>query len=114
MSKEIICKKVEYDQPLRFIGTVQISIAPKIPGQELHDPKTDAILKAHAICLEHNPGGGAIPRPKDRSFIIDLDKKIFFWGYTGGKYEAVNHDEMFKLCVKRIQEALDGKNTENI
>lgn len=70
--------------------------------KELGDPQADVAFRAEAECLEYAPY--RVPTVKKRSFLIDIKKKRIFWEYIAGKYEAINHDDMFERAMGLIKE----------
>jgi hypothetical protein len=90
------------DKNLKFICDLKVFVTTINFTKELGDPQAEVIFRAEASCLEYSPGKKGVQR--DRSLRIDLDKKRFFWEYIAGKYEAINHDEMFEKAMVMIRE----------
>jgi hypothetical protein len=70
----------------------------------LEDPTAEVIFKADAVCLEYEPGRTFEIQSRHRVFRVEVEKKRLWWEYIAGKYEAINHDEMFEKVMKMIKE----------
>jgi hypothetical protein len=110
MGREILVKALLAPQSIKFIAHItSISIASKKANLDLCDPTADVFIEVRATCLEYRVGDDQVAKPHQRTFTMDLDKKIFYWAYVADKYEAINHDDMFKVAYAEVQKSINKK-----
>jgi hypothetical protein len=94
---------VQSSKSIKFIAEIEVSIATR-NNTSINDPKANVYFKANAQCFEYEPGHLIEHQPRNRVFIINLEKKCFIWEYTLGEYKAENSEEMFEKALEIIKE----------